>query len=87
MLLSEVDLGLGPASVKVKGSRIASFVMSVSYTGLAAHPVFFSVYRKASEINVLSRYVVNRVGLAARPASSQCTVTTTAYVASRSTYK
>lgn len=45
MLLSEVDLGPYPASVKVRGSRIASFVMSVSYTGLAAHPVFFSVYR------------------------------------------
>ena len=45
MLLSEVNLGPDPASVNVKGSRAASFVMSVSYTGLAAHPVFFSVYR------------------------------------------
>lgn len=45
MLLSEVNLGLDPAPVKVEGSRIASFVMSVSYTGLAARPVFFSVYR------------------------------------------
>lgn len=45
MLLPEVDLGPYPASVKVRGSRIASFVMSVSYTGLAAHPVFFSVCR------------------------------------------
>lgn len=45
MLLSEVNLGPDPAPGKVEGSRIASFVMSVSYTGLAAHPVFFSVYR------------------------------------------
>ena len=45
MLLSEVNLGPDPASVKVEGSRIASFIMSVSYTGLAVHPVFFSVYR------------------------------------------
>lgn len=45
MLLSEVNLGSDPASISVKGSRIASFVMSVSYTGLAACPVFFSVSR------------------------------------------
>lgn len=76
MLLSEVNLGPDPASIDVKGSRAASFVMSVSYTGLAAHPVFFSVYRKASEINVLTWYVVNCIDLAAHSASSQCTIKT-----------
>lgn len=42
MLLSEVNLGPDPASVKLEGSRVASSTTSVSYTGLAAHPVFFS---------------------------------------------
>lgn len=42
MLLSEVNFGPDPAFVN---GDPASFVMSVSYTGLAASPVFFSVYR------------------------------------------